>query len=1252
MVRARSKTLVDSGSGEDAVPANPGGAAGGEQEERAVKRQKQEVSLQSSSSSSSSSSSASSRLFAPFRALGFITTSVAPALSVRRGGKDASQPDVTIVTCLGNAWAMWGLNHGMPLLFVGPSLNDPIRALAITQSPDSVLAVSGTKVWQYVRGKLASVFDTADHDREQDEYDDEDSDDDEDAQNQQQAAITKGRAASAAKGNKLGPALLAFADYVLALSDEGDKLFVWSLLNHTLLRVIHFPTAETASKTADVFTAINIDHPATYLNKIVVTSAQGGAQLWNVRTGNLIHTFPPERLHAFAGLHAATASEDDKKLVAITQTPAVDILAFGYSSGHVLLHDIRKDEPVLRARVQDGIPSPHVQEDTGAKKVSQDFALAHHIQGATRPISFRTDGVAQSMAIGTRAGTVAVFDLESDGLDALDELLVGGSSTSNTDPAAIVAAQTSGTSGHVRGARLAQTIRNAHDDAVPLAYSEFIPGQPLLLTAAGDNKLRQWFFEPAAADGKAPQVGAATAQAQGGGVPRLLKSREGHHAPPVLIRHYGEDGKNILSAGSDRSLRCISVVRDSRSYELSQGSLQKKSTALSLPLSSLKLSPAADIGFSTTRSRDWDDVLSAHTGSATAHTWTIRDKRMGPGYLTTSPQAATSDASTPSMNGKGAKGKGKSAGANRRLAFGTDSMLPAATAVHVSACGNFGLVGGHDGKVQMWNMQSYLWRKTFDTGAPVGGKTAGGAGSTAAANVKRSPVTGVTSDALNRSVIVSTADGKVTFFDFASTKLLHRVLVPGGGNSSNGNNNSAVLKLQLHTDSSLLGLLCADAHVRLYDISTYQLVRDFVCGPRRSAGQTNATTVLSDLAFSPDGRWLVVTSSDSRIRTFDIPSGQLIDLFQTASPCTSLSFSPSSDFLATVHADSVGVYLWLNRGLFGHVTLRSVDEDALVAKLQQTSQSALELPTVQGNVEDEELAGLADAAGLDAGEPELQRTFYTSPPQLFEMVEQGTSSSSSRGGGHGHNESTTELVKRPLITLSTMPRSRWMTLLNLDVIKARNKPKEKPKAPERAPFFLPQVAGTQLAFDTSAEGGGGGGGKDKEGRAANANGAARGILDVESEMGRRLRVAVESGKHAPLFQYLHSLSTPALDLEIRSLTRLKDLINFLRAMTLRLQAHLDYEGVQAMLAVAVRVHGDVLMANGVRVDGGLVKKKKEGEEDGMDAEGEEEGDGEGRQLAEAVRVLLVELHSESNRVMELLDYCLGSLSLIRDIPLV
>ena len=58
--------------------------------------------------------------------------------------------------------------------------------------------------------------------------------------------------------------------------------------------------------------------------------------------------------------------------------------------------------------------------------------------------------------------------------------------------------------------------------------------------------------------------------------PRLHKFRSGHHEPPHLIRYYGEDGKQLLTASRDRSLRYTSVVRDSRSFELSQGGAEPR----------------------------------------------------------------------------------------------------------------------------------------------------------------------------------------------------------------------------------------------------------------------------------------------------------------------------------------------------------------------------------------------------------------------------------------------------------------------------------------------------------------------------------------------------------------------------------------------------------------------------------------------------------------------------------------------------
>ena len=51
-----------------------------------------------------------------------------------------------------------------------------------------------------------------------------------------------------------------------------------------------------------------------------------------------------------------------------------------------------------------------------------------------------------------------------------------------------------------------------------------------------------------------------------------------------------------------------------------------------------------------------------------------------------------------------------------------------------------------------------------------------------------------------------------------------------------------------------------------------------------------------------------------------------------------------------------------------------------------------------------------------------------------------------------------------LVTLSSLPKSRWQNLQQLDIIKLRNKPKEPPKRPNQAPFFLPTTPGLQPKF--------------------------------------------------------------------------------------------------------------------------------------------------------------------------------------------
>ncbi|KAG8713637.1 hypothetical protein FRC08_013011 [Ceratobasidium sp. 394] len=681
---------------------------------------------------------------------------------------------------------------------------------------------------------------------------------------------------------------------------------------------------------------------------------------------------------------------------------------------------------------------------------SDERVMRVFMEGAAiRSIAFRTDGH-PVLATASATGHIALWDLNAQG-------------------------------------RLLHILKGAHNSSI--SAIQWVPGQPVMVTSGEDNSLKQWLFESP------------------GDPPRLLKYRSGHHAPPHLIRYYGEDGKQLLTASRDRSLRYTSVVRDSRSYELSQGSLEQKATSLAIPVSHLKLPAITSLSYSSTRSKDWEDVLTSHTGETFARTWSVQNKKLGKWSMGGTERA------------KGVSAKGK----------GTDISLGEVKAVCVSACGNFGFIGTTQGLVQSYNMQSGLRRKLYDA-------------------ARGQSVTGVATDALNRLVVVSTLDGAIHFFDFHTTARLHVLKLP-----------SAAVSIELQRNSGLLGVICDDHAVRVIDIETRKVVREL----------RGFLARVLDISFSYDSRWLTACSLDNTIRTFDIPTGRLIDAFKTPSVATSVALSPSGDFLATAHVDSVGIFLWTNKAQYSDMSLQSVGEGDEVM---------VNLPSMQGEDESEDL-------------------------DLGELAELSLVDNAKQPAG------TIDQLDGELITLTVLPRSKWQTLLNLEVIQARNKPIEPPKAPEKAPFFLPTVAGVEHKPDTATTAKLTG---DNESR-RKQNGAVR----VETELQRQLRIEDQDGPYDAFFAQAQALSPAALDVELRSLSSLTDLSLFLHALAQRLKSHRDFEAVQTYLAVFLRLHGDVLM--------------------------------EHDELMERIKDLAVVHKQESERITELVDAGLGKLGFVRGI---
>uniref|UniRef100_A0A8C2HR26 WD repeat domain 36 n=1 Tax=Cyprinus carpio TaxID=7962 RepID=A0A8C2HR26_CYPCA len=310
-----------------------------------------------------------------------------------------------------------------------------------------------------------------------------------------------------------------------------------------------------------------------------------------------------------------------------------------------------------------------------------------------------------------------------------------------------------------------------------------------------------------------------------------------------------------------------------------------------------------------------------------------------------------------------------------------------ATAVDITSCGNFAVIALSSGHIDVYNMQSGFHRGHY-------GKDKAHAG----------PVRGVSVDALNQLTVSVGADRLLKIWRFKSKELLHTHSLPAAPASS-----------LLHRDSGMLAIALDDFTIQILDMETRRAVRRF-SGHR---GQIN------DMTFSPDGRWLITASMDCAIRTWDLPSGSLVDCFLVDAAAVSLSMSPTGNFLASSHVDGLGIYLWSNNTLCSMVSLRplSADYEPTVIMLPGTCPSK--------DTEEEEV--------LDADSSEMLE--YISPAQLDEH----------------------------LVTLSLLPDSRWKNLLHLDIIKKKNKPKEPPKLPKAAPFFIPTIPGLvpQFALPTT-----------------------------------------------------------------------------------------------------------------------------------------------------------------------------------------
>ncbi|KAH9300656.1 hypothetical protein KI387_012239, partial [Taxus chinensis] len=123
-----------------------------------------------------------------------------------------------------------------------------------------------------------------------------------------------------------------------------------------------------------------------------------------------------------------------------------------------------------------------------------------------------------------------------------------------------------------------------------------------------------------------------------------------------------------------------------------------------------------------------------------------------------------------------------------------------------------------------------------------------------------------------------------------------------------------------------------------------------------------------------------------------------------------------------------------------------------------------------------------------------------------------------------------------LVTLAMLPKTQWQSLVNLDIIKMRNKPIEQPKKPEKAPFYLqslPALSGERIFVPNSVND------CDDQNETVNNKRVAQSGnkygWEGYSAFMQLLHSCMETKDFAPVTDYLKSMSPSAVDLELRML---------------------------------------------------------------------------------------------------------------------
>lgn len=373
-------------------------------------------------------------------------------------------------------------------------------------------------------------------------------------------------------------------------------------------------------------------------------------------------------------------------------------------------------------------------------------------------------------------------------------------------------------------------VKNVHSNGVGSLC--FLDTLPLLISSGlSDNAISVHIFDK-------PDGGC-----------RLLKERRGFTTDLAFILPYGEH--DMIVAGDNGEVGRLNLIQAQQNKVWSQSSLScqtsGKNSLMPWKFRNLAHLPkVVSIGYtgeSRMRHFDWPCVVTAHEGLADAYVWSAHQQAL-----------VTRMLSVPRKQSTGSK-------------------HPIITAVAVSPCGNYAVIGCENGELHRFNLQSCYYRGEV-------GKLA----------LSVEKITFLSS----REILVADRSAIHQYRVVPRPELVKTIACV-----------SNIKTFAVH------GFMCAVAHedgqVSIIDMHSDRKARTIV---------EMAETDITALCWSRGGRWLAIASNMNKMIIYDVPTACVIDRIEFSCACVGIEFTLNNAQIVTCHAGGKGaIRVWQNIAL-------------------------------------------------------------------------------------------------------------------------------------------------------------------------------------------------------------------------------------------------------------------------------------------------------------------------------------------------